>query len=112
VQNVRAVRVANGPNGELRCRIGGIDHRRVPYKGWVIIEPFGTADESVQSFCMMQRDEVRSHLSLFTHRADVLAMCETHRAIPYRGEGCSRLMCNHSNWHNTSSAEGSDLERI
>ena len=65
MQNVRAVRVANGPNGELRCRIGGIDHRRVPYKGWVIIEPFGTADESVQSFCMMQRDEVRSHLSLY-----------------------------------------------
>ncbi|KAH9994618.1 CAMK/CAMKL/CHK1 protein kinase [Russula vinacea] len=57
VQNVRAVRAVNGPSGELRCRIGGIDHRRVPYKGWVIIEPFGTADGSVQSFCMMQRDE-------------------------------------------------------
>lgn len=64
MQNVRAVRAVNGPSGELRCRIGGIDHRRVPYKGWVIIEPFGTADGSVQSFCMMQRDEVRSHFYL------------------------------------------------
>ncbi|KAI9454195.1 CAMK/CAMKL/CHK1 protein kinase [Russula earlei] len=44
-------------NGELRCRIGGLDHRRVPFRGWVIIEPFDTADGSVRSFCVMQRDE-------------------------------------------------------
>jgi hypothetical protein len=30
VQNVRAVRVVDGPNGERRCRTGGLDHRRVP----------------------------------------------------------------------------------
>ena len=59
MQNVRAVQAVNGPNGELRCRIGALDHRRVPYKGWVIIEPFGTADGSVRSFCIMQRDEVK-----------------------------------------------------
>jgi hypothetical protein len=59
VQNIRAVSAANGPNGELRCLIGGRDLRRVPFKGWVIIEPFGTTDGSVRSFCIMQRDEVR-----------------------------------------------------
>ena len=59
MQNVRTVQAVNGPNGELRCRIGALDHRRVPYKGWVIIEPFGTADGSVRSFCIMQRDEVK-----------------------------------------------------
>ncbi|KAI0288298.1 CAMK/CAMKL/CHK1 protein kinase [Russula brevipes] len=55
VQKVRSVPAVNGPNGELRCRIGGFDHRRVQYKGWVIIEPFAKAD--VRSFCVMQRDE-------------------------------------------------------
>jgi len=55
VQKVRSVQAVNGPNGELRCRIGGFDHRRVQYKGWVIIEPFAKAD--VRSFCVMQRDE-------------------------------------------------------
>ncbi|KAH9003291.1 CAMK/CAMKL/CHK1 protein kinase [Lactarius hatsudake] len=55
--SVRAVRAPNGPSGELRCRIGAFDARRVPYKGWVIVEPFITADGSVRSFCIMQRDE-------------------------------------------------------
>jgi len=57
VQGVRVKRAADGPNGELRCRIGALDHRRVPFKGWVIAEPFSTADGSVRSFCIMQRDE-------------------------------------------------------
>ncbi|KAH9991959.1 CAMK/CAMKL/CHK1 protein kinase [Russula compacta] len=54
LQDVRAVRA---DNGELRCRIGASDHRRVPFRGWVIVEPFATADGSVRSFCVMQRDK-------------------------------------------------------
>lgn len=57
-QGVGAKRATDGPNGELRCRIGALDHRRVPFKGWVIAEPFSMADGSVGSFCIMQRDEV------------------------------------------------------
>lgn len=56
--SIRAVRAVNGPNGELRCRIGGLDARRVPFKGWAIVESFATAEGSVRSFCIMQRDEV------------------------------------------------------
>lgn len=101
------MQAVNGPNGELRCRIGALDHRRVPYKGWVIVEPFGTADGSVRSFCIMQRDEVKkSDLSL--RLVLTFWRLQTHRVIPYRGEGCSRLLCNHSNSRNTSSAEGSE----
>jgi hypothetical protein len=70
VQNVRSVQAVNGPNGELRCRIGGFDHRRVQYKGWVIIEPFAKAD--VRSFCVMQRDEVINRLHKLRDVADVL----------------------------------------
>ncbi|KAI9457642.1 CAMK/CAMKL/CHK1 protein kinase [Lactarius psammicola] len=55
--SVRAVRAVNGPNGELRCRIGALDARRVPLKGWAIVEPFATADGNVRSLCIMQRDE-------------------------------------------------------
>lgn len=56
--SVRVVRAVNGPNGELRCRIGGLDARRVPYKGWATVEPSAMADGTVRSFCIMQRDEV------------------------------------------------------
>lgn len=55
--SVRAVRAVNGPKGELRCRIGASDARRVPYKGWAIVESFATADGSMRSLCIMQRDE-------------------------------------------------------
>ncbi|KAI0247400.1 CAMK/CAMKL/CHK1 protein kinase [Lactifluus subvellereus] len=55
--SVRTVRSVDGPNGELRCRIGALDARRQPFKGWAIVEPFATADGSVWSFCVMQRDE-------------------------------------------------------
>lgn len=57
MQGVRTKRAADGPDGELRWRIGALDHRRVPFKGWVIAEPFSMADGSVGSFCIMQRDE-------------------------------------------------------
>lgn len=53
----QGVRVKRAANGELRCRIGALDNRRVPFKGWVVAEPFSTADGSVGSFCIMQRDE-------------------------------------------------------
>jgi len=53
----RTVRAVNGLNGELRRRIGGLDARRVPVKGWAIVESFATAQGSVRSFCIMQRDE-------------------------------------------------------
>ena len=52
------MRAVNGPNGELRCRIGALDARRVPVKGWAIVESFAMAQGSVRSFCIMQRDEV------------------------------------------------------
>jgi len=56
-QGVHAVRAGNGPYNELRSRIGGLDHRRVRFKGWVSVETFSTTDRSVRSFCNMQRDE-------------------------------------------------------
>jgi len=56
-QGVRAARAVDDSNGEWRYRVGGLDHRRMPFKGWVIVEPFDTADCSVRSFCLMQRDE-------------------------------------------------------
>lgn len=68
-QGVRAVRAGNGPYNELRFRIGGLDHRRVPFKGWVTIETSSTTDRSVRSFCNMQRDEV------ITLIASTYAMC-------------------------------------
>lgn len=74
VQGIRAKRTADEPNGELRCRIGAFDHRRVPYKGWVIIEPFSTVDGSVRSFCIMQRDEVIAYCYYYIiPRANVFA---------------------------------------
>jgi len=106
VQGVRVARAVDGSNGELRCRIGGLDHRRMPSKGWVVIESFDTADGSVRSFCLMQRDEVIHRLYL-RYNANILYWrCESCRAIPYRGGGCLRPLCNHSNWYNTSSAGG------
>jgi len=56
-QNVRAVRAANGLYGELRCLIGGSDHRRVPFKGWVVVEPAFRSGVRF-SGCVMQRDQV------------------------------------------------------
>jgi serine/threonine-protein kinase Chk1 len=58
VQGARVKRVANEPGGGLRCRISALDHRHMPVKGGVIIEPFSTVDGSVGSFCIMERDMV------------------------------------------------------
>ncbi|KAF8269432.1 kinase-like domain-containing protein [Lactarius quietus] len=55
--SIRAVRASDGSNGELRCRIGTLDARRVPLKGWAIVESFATAEGSARSLCIMQRDE-------------------------------------------------------
>ncbi len=107
--SVRAVRAVNGPNGELRCRIGTLDARRVPLKGWAIVEPFATADGSVRSLCIMQRDEVI--LSPLTYAYDTNIDDEAHRVILYRGGGCSRPSYSHKKWRRVSSAVGSeDLE--
>jgi hypothetical protein len=45
------------PDVQFRLRIGGMDRRKVRFKGWVTIENFAYGD--VQgSFVVMQRDEV------------------------------------------------------
>lgn len=46
-----------GDRQQLRIRIGGLDRRKVVFKGWVIIETFNYGNEE-GSFCVMQRDEV------------------------------------------------------
>jgi serine/threonine-protein kinase Chk1 len=42
---------------QLRLRIGGMDKRRVRFKGWVTVENFVYSDAE-GSFVVMQRDEV------------------------------------------------------
>ena len=42
---------------QLRLRIGGMDRRKVRFKGWVTIENFAYGDVE-GSFVVMQRDEV------------------------------------------------------
>ncbi|KAA1472368.1 CAMK/CAMKL/CHK1 protein kinase [Dentipellis sp. KUC8613] len=45
-------------SGKLVCRVGGVDNRKVMFKGWVEIEPFSDANRASQdSFCVMKRDE-------------------------------------------------------
>lgn len=45
------------PDVQFRLRIGGMDRRKVRFKGWVTIENFAYGD--IQgSFVVMQRDEV------------------------------------------------------
>lgn len=73
-QSIRTVRSVNGPNGELRCRIGALDARRVPFKGWAIVEPFVMANGSARSFCVMQRDEV-TNLFPLTPRTFIFTVC-------------------------------------
>lgn len=52
-----ATRGAETSATQLRLRIGGMDRRKVRFKGWVIVENFAYGD--VQgSFVIMQRDEV------------------------------------------------------
>jgi len=42
---------------QLRLRIGGVDRRKVKFKGWVTVENFIYGDVE-GSFIVMQRDEV------------------------------------------------------
>lgn len=42
---------------QLRLRIGGMDRRKVKFKGWVTVEDFCYGDLQ-GSFVVMQRDEV------------------------------------------------------
>jgi len=42
---------------QLRLRIGGVDRRKVRFKGWVTVEYFVYGDVE-GSFVVMQRDEV------------------------------------------------------
>ena len=106
--SVRTVRIENGPSGELRCRIGSFDARRVAYKGWAIVESFVTADGSMRSLCIMQRDQVIIPPSLLPN---LMTLLSAHRVIPYRGGGCFRTSYNHKLCRHLSSAGGlEDLE--
>lgn len=52
-----AARDTETSDTQLRLRIGGLDRRKVRFKGWVTVENFAYGD--VQgSFVIMQRDEV------------------------------------------------------
>ena len=42
---------------QLRLRVGGVDRRKVKFKGWVTVENFVYGDVE-GSFIVMQRDEV------------------------------------------------------
>jgi len=42
---------------QLRLRVGGMDRRKVRFKGWVAVENFGYGGVE-GSFVVMQRDEV------------------------------------------------------
>jgi len=46
----------SGDRQQLRMRIGGLDRRKVVFKGWVIVESFTYGDRA-GSFCAMNRDE-------------------------------------------------------
>ena len=45
------------PEGVIRLRVGGLDKRKLQFKGWVELEDF--ENEGVKgSFCIMLRDQV------------------------------------------------------
>jgi len=44
-------------NTQLRLRVGGMDRRKVRFKGWVVVENFAYGGVE-GSFVVMQRDEV------------------------------------------------------
>lgn len=50
-------RDADNSDVQLRLRIGGMDKRKVRFKGWVTVENFVCGDVE-GSFIVMQRDEV------------------------------------------------------
>lgn len=49
----------------VKCRVGGLDARRVQFKGYVEIESFARNGYS-GSFCVFRRDEVRLSLDLLS----------------------------------------------
>jgi len=50
-------RGADKSNMQLRLRVGGMDRRKVMFKGWVVVENFAYGGVE-GSFVVMQRDEV------------------------------------------------------
>ena len=50
-------RGADKSNVQLRLRVGGMDRRKVRFKGWVVVENFSYGGVE-GSFAVMQRDEV------------------------------------------------------
>lgn len=50
-------RGADKSGAQLRLRVGGMDRRKVRFKGWVTVESFFYGDVE-GSFVVMQRDEV------------------------------------------------------
>ena len=52
-----AFRGADKSDVQLRLRVGGMDRRKVRFKGWVTVEDFVYGDVE-GSFVVMQRDEV------------------------------------------------------
>ena len=52
-----ASRGADKSDVQLRLRVGGMDRRKVRFKGWVIVEDFVYGNVE-GSFVVMQRDEV------------------------------------------------------
>jgi len=53
----------DGQAGPLRLRVGGFDHRKMMFKGWVDVESFSYRGHE-GSFCVMQRDVVSSRSRL------------------------------------------------
>lgn len=50
------------PDGVIRLRVGGLDKRKLQFKGWIELEDF--ENEGVKgSFCIMLRDQVRPSAS-------------------------------------------------
>jgi serine/threonine-protein kinase CHEK1 len=72
-----------GDRQQLRIRIGGLDRRRVVFKGWVIVENFAYGDRA-GSFCVMQRDEVMLNFS-YLWRSYLLTKFSSSRDHLYRG---------------------------
>ena len=64
-------RSAGASDTQLRLRIGGMDRRKVRFKGWVTVENF-VYDGAQGSFVVMQRDEV---ITLFSTNAIVAERC-------------------------------------
>jgi len=53
--------VTDKSDAQLRLRVGGMDRRKVRFKGWVTVENFVYGDVE-GSFVVMQRDEVIVHI--------------------------------------------------